>query len=63
MKKTWMGIRNIVNTNSIHSTEINVNDKPIKNPKDVSNTFNNFFISIGPNTEQTIPKSKRAPRT
>ena len=66
MRKTWMGIRNIVNTkrsNSIHSTQIIVNGKSIKNPKDVSNTFNNIFTSIGPNTEQTIPKSKRAPRS
>ena len=47
----------------IHLTQIIVNGKAIKNPKDVSNTFNNFFTSIGPNTEQTIPKSKRAPRT
>ena len=61
-----MGIRNIVNTersNSINPTQIIVNGKPIKNPKDVSSTFNNFFTSIGPNTEQTIPKSKIAPRT
>ena len=61
-----MGIRNIVSTkrsNSIHSTQIIVNGTSIKNPKDVSNTFNNFFTNIGLNMEQTIPKSKRVPRT
>ena len=33
----------------------------IDNPEEVSNTFNNFFTNIDPNTEKTIPKSGRYP--
>ena len=31
--------------------QIIANCKLVNNPKDLSNTFNNFFTSIGPNTE------------
>ena len=50
MRKTWMGIRNIMNTKrsiSIHSTQIIVNGKSIKNPKHVSNTFNKYWSKHG----------------
>ena len=56
-----MGIRNIVNTrrsNFKQQTEITANGKPVDSPEDVSNTFNNFFTSSGPDMEQSIPKSQ-----
>ena len=64
MKKTWKGIRSIVNTkktNFISTSQIITNGKLIDNPEEVSNTFNNFFTNIGPNTEKTIPKSGKCP--
>ena len=64
MKKTWKGIRSIVNTkktNLISTSQIITNGKLIDNPEEVSNTFNNFFTNIGPNTEKTIPKSGKCP--
>ena len=59
-------MRNIMytkRTNFINPTQIRAIGKPVNNPKDVQNTFNNFFTSIAPNTEQSIPKSHRAPST
>ena len=64
MKKTWKGIRCIVNTkktNLMNTSQIISNNKLIDNPKEISNTFNNFFINIGSNTEKTIPKSGKCP--
>ena len=55
MKKTWKGIRGIVNTkktNLMNTSQIITNNKLIDNPKEVTNTFNNFFTNIGPNTEK-----------
>ena len=53
-------IVNIKKSSFMNPTQIIANGKPVKNPKDVFNTFNNY-ASIGPNTEQSIPKSQRAP--
>ena len=48
MRKTWMGIRSIVNTNRsnfMNPTQFTANGKPVHNPKDVSNTSNNLWCS------------------
>ena len=52
---------NTKRSNFMNPTQITANGKPVNNPKNVSNTFNNFVICIGPNTEQSIPKSQTAP--
>ena len=36
-------------------SQIKVKDKIIDNPKKVVETFNNFFVNVGPNTEKNIP--------
>ena len=46
MKKIWSGIRKIVNTrqsSSRFSSQISVDDKDLKDPKQIANAFNNFF--------------------
>ena len=57
IKKTWEGIRSIINIKSTKSTisQIKVNNKVIKNHKKIAESLNNFFINVGPNTERNIP--------
>ena len=58
IKKTWSGIRDIVNikNSTTHKiSQINVNGVVIDNPKEISNNFNDFFVQVGPNTEANIP--------
>ena len=61
IKKTWSGIREIVNIwNSITPkiTQLNINGKIIENPKAVANQLNNFFVNVGLITESSIPRSE-----
>ena len=57
IKKTWEGIRSIINIKSTKSTisQIKVNNKVTKNHKEIVETLNNFFVNVGPNTERSIP--------
>ena len=46
MKKTWKGIKSLVNVKnktSSNATQINLNGRMIDDPKEVGNAFNNFF--------------------
>ena len=56
IKKTWEGIRSIINIKSTKSiiSQIKVN-KVIINQKEIVDTLNNFFVNVGPNTERNIP--------
>ena len=59
IKKTWEGIRSIVNIkNSVNPkiAQLKINDRVIDNPKLVVNEINNFFVNVGPNTEKDVPK-------
>ena len=58
IKKTWDGIRSIININKSKLSsvsQIKVKNKIIDNPKKVAETLNNFFVNVGPNTEINIP--------
>ena len=58
IKKTWEGIRSIININKVKLpsiSQIKVKDKIIDNPKKVVEAFNNFLVNVGPNTEKNIP--------
>ena len=50
-----MNIR-IPNTHKI--AELKVGGKLINNPRDVSNKLNEFFVNVGPITEDNIPKTQ-----
>ena len=59
IKKTWQGIRSIVNTKNTvsHSiSQLNINGKIIDNPKDIANSANDFFVNVGNEIEKTVPK-------
>ena len=60
IKKTWDGIRSIINTkekNLNNITQPKVNEEVINNPKKIVEEINNFFVNVGPITEQTIPRN------
>ena len=59
IKKTWQGIRSIVNTKNTlnHSiSQLNVNDMIIDNPKDIANSANDYFVNVGNDIEKNVPK-------
>ena len=59
IKKTWEGIRKIVNvkkSTKFSISHLNVNGKIVDQPIDIANNLNNFFVNVGPQTEKTVPK-------
>ena len=59
IKKTWEGIRKIVNvkkSTKFSISHLNINGKIVDEPLDIANNFNNFFVNVGPQTEKTVPK-------
>ena len=57
IKKTWDGIKNIVNIKKTPiELQLNVGGKIIDDDKEIATNLNNFFVNVGPNTEETIPK-------
>ena len=59
IKKTWDGIRKIVNIKkkAVNSTQLNIGGKIVVDDKEVASHFNKFFVNVGPSTEKTIPKA------
>ena len=59
IKKTWEGIRKIVNvkkSTKFSISHLNINGKIVDEPIDIANNFNNFFVNVGPETEKSIPR-------
>ena len=59
IRKMWEGIRSIVNTKNsgiAKIAQLNVNGRVIDNPKQIVNEVNEFFVNVGPNTEEEVPK-------
>ena len=64
MKKTWKGIRQLVNIKNpsiSNITQINLHGTNVTDPKQIANAFNNFFVNVGPNTGKSIPTSFKKP--
>ena len=64
MKKTWKGIKDIININNKPGSQISqlvYKDKQITSNKGMANTFNEFFTDVGPNLDNEIPKNPRNP--
>ena len=58
-KKMWKGIRSIVNikqSTAPQITQLNINGKLVNDPVDIAEKVNDFFVNIGPETENCIPK-------
>ena len=66
MKKTWQGIKEIINLNNKGGPKISqlvYEGKLIKTNEGMANAFNDFFTSIGPKLDEEIscPKRNRTP--
>ena len=61
IKNIWSGIREIVNIRNSKAhkiSQLKVGGKLINNTKDISNKLNEFFVNVGPTTEDSIPKTQ-----
>ncbi len=59
IRKTWEGIRKIVNvkkSTDFSISQLNISGKIVDDPATITNSFNNFFVNVGPETEKKIPK-------
>ena len=57
-RKIWEGFKSIINTKNTkrsNITQLKVNERIINNPKEIAESINDFFVNIGPNTENNIP--------
>ena len=64
IKKTWDGIKSIINISNNKSampSMLNNNNKTITNPTKIANQFNDFFSSIGSKLQNNIQPSKNNP--
>ena len=56
--KTWEGTRSLVNSKASKSPSIKLldeNDNLVSDPKIISNLFNHYFATVGPEIELSIP--------
>ena len=63
IKKTWDGIRELINVNKKTKIMINKiihNEKVFTDKKGIAETMNNFFVNIGDSIEKKIPKAKKS---
>ena len=64
IKKIWSGIRKIVNTRQSSSrfiSQISVDGKDFKDPKQIANAFNNFFVNVDNTVNKDIPLTFKSP--
>ena len=64
MKKTWKGINEIISNNRkspLSISQISHNKTTINDPDQIANAFNNFFVNVGRNVDEEIPKTPISP--
>ena len=64
MKKTWKGIKELINTSNkqrIKINELKTNNKIINDNPTLANTFNNFFVNVGSEVNKVIPNTNVPP--
>ena len=62
IKRTWQGIRNLINVSKKANTNINKlieNGKPITDPKRMADIMNKFYANIGKSVEEKIPHGNK----
>ncbi len=60
IKKTWEGIRKLVNVKKpidFSISQLHIKGKIVEDPQSIANSFNNFFSNVGPDTEKNSSKS------
>ena len=64
MKMLWSGIRSIINVknNRLNNiSQIVQNGKVIKNPQDIAQAFDQYFVNIAQNIDKEIPRTRKCP--
>ena len=59
IRKTWEGIRKIVNVKKpadFSISQLNISGKVVDDPVSIANNFNTFFANVGPETDKSVPK-------
>ena len=62
MKKTWDGIKKLINFDNSKTSNLpylKYDNKKIDDKKNMANTFNDFFTQVGPNLDKDIPNVHR----
>ena len=62
MKKTWQGIKEIINLNNNNGpkvSQLNYQGKQFNTNDGMANAFNDFFTEVGPKLDKEIPPSRR----
>ena len=57
LRRTWKEIKRVIhetNNFDVLLTEIKLNNHLEKDPKNIANEFNNYFVNIGPNLASKI---------
>ena len=62
IKKTWEGIKNIVNINkkqNVLPSKLRYKNCNFELDQDIANNFNDFFVNIGNSVENKIPTARK----
>ena len=64
MKMLWSGIRSIINIKNkkmFNISQLVQNDKVVRDPKQIAQIFNNFFINVAAQIDSDIPRTRKSP--
>ena len=62
LKKTWEGIRGLINVNKKGNSNIDkliIQNKEVTDPADMASSINSFFVNIGKSVDLKIPQSNK----
>ena len=61
LKKTWQVIKEVIGKTKLYNSclprRIIINNQDIYNKKTIAESFNEFFINVGPNLASKIPRT------
>jgi hypothetical protein len=65
LRKSWQVIKEVLNKNVLlnENDQFQINDEILKNPEQIAEAFNTYFVNVGPNLAQQIPLSSFDPTT
>ena len=64
MEKMWSGIRSIINMNKKAGSSVSHlthNGKHIRDPMEMANIFNDYFVNVAQKIDEKIPRTRKSP--
>ena len=65
MKMLWTGIKSIINVKAKNKisliSHLTDNGSCVNDPAKIADIFDKFFVNVGPNIDESIPKTRKAP--